>query len=356
MGIDWGGANGRHAGIVRARAPLRLGFGGGGSDLSPYCDLHGGCVLNATIDKYAYAIIEPRDDGIVELVAADQDLSVSGRTDEPLSRGGILHLQQCVYNRIARDFCNGQPPALRMTTTSDAPPGSGLGSSSTLVVAMLKAFVELLNLPLGEYDVAHLAYEIERRDAGLAGGRQDQYAATFGGVNFMEFYAGDRVVVNPLRVKNWILSELEASTVLCYTGQSRSSAVIIDEQVRNLTGDTSREAIEAMHRLKREAVHMKESLLRGDLRQFVEAINLSWIAKKLTAHNISNERIETMASAGLAAGAAAVKVSGAGGGGFMMFFADPARRTQVMRALEAEGAQTFTCHFTKHGTEGWKIY
>jgi D-glycero-alpha-D-manno-heptose-7-phosphate kinase len=356
MGVETGSPLPRQPALVRARAPLRLGFGGGGSDLSPYCDIYGGSVLNATIDKYAYAIIEPRQDSIVEIVAEDQGLVVSGRAGEPLTHAGVLHLQQCVYNRVARDFCDGRGPAMTLTTSSDAPPGSGLGSSSTLVVAMLKAFVELLNLPLGEYDVAHLAFEIERGDAGLAGGRQDQYAATFGGVNFMEFYAGDRVVVNPLRVKNWILSELEASTVLCFTGQSRSSAVIIDEQVRNLSGATSGEAVEAMHRVKREAVHMKESLLRGDLRQFVEAINTSWEAKKRTAHNISNDRIEAIADAGRAAGAAAVKVSGAGGGGFMMFFVDPARRARVMRALEARSAQTFTCHFTKHGTEGWKIY
>jgi D-glycero-alpha-D-manno-heptose-7-phosphate kinase len=261
-----------------------------------------------------------------------------------------------VYNRIVRDFCGGEAPAVTLTTMSDAPPGSGLGSSSTLVVAMVKAFVEWLNLPLGEYDVAHLAFEIERRDVGLAGGRQDQYAATFGGVNFMEFYAEDRVVVNPLRIKNWVISELESSTILCFTGQSRDSASIIDEQVRNLSSPAGADAIESMHRVKAEALHMKESLLRGDFRQFVEAINASWVSKKRTAHSISNDRIETLAGAGLEAGAAAVKVSGAGGGGYMMFFADPSKRMAVVRALRAHGTETLTCHFTKHGTEGWKIF
>lgn len=342
--------------IVRARAPLRLGFGGGGSDLSPYCDTYGGFVLNATIDKYAYAILQPRDGDEVELVASDQDLRIAGRTDEPFAFDGVLDLHKGVYNRIVRDFCDGRAPALTLTTMSDAPPGSGLGSSSTLVVAMVKAFVEFLNLPLGEYDVAHLAFEIERKDVGLSGGRQDQYAATFGGVNFMEFYAADRVVVNPLRIKNWIVSELEACTILCYTGQSRSSAVIIQEQIGNLSSSTSADAVDAMHRVKLEALHMKESLLRGDFKRFVDAMNASWESKKRTARNISNERIEAIASAGVAAGARAVKVSGAGGGGFMMFFVDPDRRVPVIRALEAQDAQTFTCHFTKHGTEGWKIY
>jgi D-glycero-alpha-D-manno-heptose-7-phosphate kinase len=341
--------------IVRARAPLRLGFGGGGSDLSPYCDLHGGYVLNATIDLYAYAVLEPRHDGVVEFVAADRDIAVRLPASDPLPFNGDFDLHKGVYNRIVSQYCGGRAPALTLTTMSDAPPGSGLGSSSTLVVAMIKAFAEWLNLPLGEYDVAHLAFEIERRDVGLAGGRQDHYAATFGGVNFMEFYAGDRVVVNPLRIKHWVLSELESRTVLCFTGQSRDSATIIEEQVRNLSAEGT-VAIESMHRVKREALHMKESLLRGDFQQFLQAINESWQSKKQTAHSISNDRIESLAAAGRSAGAAALKVSGAGGGGFMMFFADPSRRMAVMRALQAEGTQTLTCHFTKHGTEGWKIY
>jgi D-glycero-alpha-D-manno-heptose-7-phosphate kinase len=342
--------------LVRARAPLRLGFGGGGSDLSPYCDVFGGYVLNATLDKYAYAMIEPRDDGDVEFVASDQELRWHGPLDGAIPYEGGLELHKGVYNRIVRDFCNGRPLPLTLTTMSDAPPGSGLGSSSTLVVAMVKAFVEYLNLPLGEYDVAHLAFEIERREVGLSGGRQDQYAATFGGVNFMEFYAHDRVVVNPLRVKNWIISELEASLLLCYTGQSRSSATIIEEQLRNLSSNTSAEAIDAMHRVKQEALNMKESLLRGDFKRFVDAINISWASKKRTARNISNDRIETVSARAFEAGALAVKVSGAGGGGFLMLFVDPANRMHVTRALQAAGAQTLTCHFTKHGTEGWKIY
>jgi len=342
--------------IVRARAPLRLGLAGGGTDVSPYCDRYGGLTLNATIDKYAYAVIEPgRACAGVRFVAADSREAWEGDSVPTIALDGRLELHKGVYNRIVRDFTGGRPLDLSLTTHTDAPPGSGLGSSSTLVVAMIKAFVEWLNLPLGEYEIARLAYEIERVDVGLSGGRQDQYAATFGGFNFMEFHPGERVVVNPLRIKNWIISELEASLLLYFGGVSRDSAKIIDEQSANVERNEAA-AIEATHVLKTEAVAMKEALLKGDFAALVDSLNAGWAAKKRIARSISNPQIDEVYELALEAGMRAGKISGAGGGGFMMMLVDPVRRMDVMRALAQRPGQIYTCHFTKYGTQGWKIY
>jgi D-glycero-alpha-D-manno-heptose-7-phosphate kinase len=242
-----------------------------------------------------------------------------------------------------------------MTTYADAPPGSGLGSSSTMVVSMVKAFTEWLNLPLGEYDIARLAYEIERIDVGLSGGRQDQYAATFGGFNFIEFYKDDVVIVNPLRIKNWIKDELEASMILYYTDISRYSSKIIDEQKSNIAKKTP-EALEAMHELKEASIKMKDALLNGKIGVFAELLNQSWINKKKTAHAISNPLIEKIYETGINSGAMAGKVSGAGGGGYMMFIVDPVKKVNVMNALLKFGGRTMNVHFSEGGCHGWKIY
>lgn len=342
--------------LIRARAPLRLGLAGGGTDVSPYCDQFGGLVLNATIDKYAYSIIQPDEAGSkVRFVAADRQQSWEGDAAPELALDGILDLHKGVYNRVVRDFNGGRPLPLTLTTHSDAPPGSGLGSSSTLVVSMLKAFVEWLNLPLGEYDIARLAYQIERVDVGLSGGRQDQYAATFGGFNLMEFHQGERVIVNPLRIKNWIMSELEASLILYFGGVSRDSAKIIDEQASNVRKQDA-QAIEAMHALKQEAISMKENLLMGDFEGLIQSMNAGWQAKKRMAHCITNPQIESVYEQASQAGMRAGKISGAGGGGFMMLLVDPTRRMDVVRVLQQAGGQIFNCHFTEHGTQGWKIF
>ncbi len=338
--------------MVRARAPLRLGRAGGGTDVSPYCDQFGGYVLNATIDKHAFAVLSPREDGKVRFVAADHSRETEYAAARTLEFDGALDLHKGVYNWAVRNLNDGMPLPVTLTTFSDAPAGSGLGSSSTMVVAMIRAFCEYTRTILGEYDIAHAAYEVERKDVGLAGGRQDQYSAVFGGCNFMEFYADDRVVVNPLRIKKSILFELEASLVLYFTGVSRESASIIAEQRRNMQNQEG-SAIAALHDLKQEALAMKESLLKGDFDAFVDSMRRSWDSKKRTAHSISNTDINAIYEAALANGARAGKVSGAGGGGFMMFFANPEQRMQLIRTLEKFGGNVLNCQFTRHGAESW---
>jgi len=340
--------------IIRARAPLRLGLAGGGTDVSPYCDTHGGNVLNATIDRYAYAVIKTLDEPYVRFVATDQQVEKVKAITEPLVLNGKLDLHKAVYNEIIQHYNGGKPIPLELSTFCDAPVGSGLGSSSTLVVVMIRAFAELLNLPLDDYTLAHLAFKIERINCGLQGGKQDQYSATFGGFNFMEFYSDDRAVINSLRIKNWIICELEASLVLFYTGVSRESANIIADQSSNVKSGIV-DAIDAMHGIKREAQVMKECLLKGDFGGIVESMREGWESKKRTADSVSNSNIDKIYNAAISAGALAGKVSGAGGGGFMMFFVPPDKRMDVIRALNQFEGQVSNCHFTKHGTQAWRI-
>ena len=339
--------------IVRARAPLRLGLAGGGTDVSPYCDSHGGYVLNATIARYAYAVVKPLNEPVVRFVATDYAQSEVLSLDEELVLNGKLNLHKAVYREMMQAFNGGRRLPLELSTFCDAPAGSGLRSSSTLVVVMIRAFAELLNVPLDDYAIAHLAFRIERIDCGLQGGRQDQYSATFGGFNFMEFYADDRAVINPLRVKNWIICELEASLLLFYTGVSRESARIIADQSAHISSG-SVGALEAMHGIKRDALVMKECVLKGDFDGIVQAMRSGWENKRRTAKTVSNPHIEEIHDAALKAGASAGKVSGAGGGGFMMFFVTPDLRMDVSRALSRFEGQISNCHFTKHGTQAWR--
>lgn len=336
---------------IRARAPLRLGLAGGGTDLSPYCDKYGGATLNATISRYAYAHVSFRDDRQLVFSAHDvrQEDTVPLASELPLDRGLILH--RAVHNRIARDFLRGQIYAMAVSTTVDVPPGSGLGASSALVVALVEAYRMAFGLPLGRYDVARLAFEIERVDVGLGGGRQDQYAASFGGINFMEFLTDDRVIVNPLRINEAHLCELEASLAICFTGQSRASAVIQD-QVQALT-QTEKGTLRAMHQLKADAVEMKQALLRGSIREVADVLNRSWQAKRHTSKLVSSPAVERMLELGMKNGAIAGKVSGAGGGGFLMFMADPEQRYKLIAALNDNGASASPVHFTTAGAEAW---
>lgn len=339
--------------IIRSKAPLRIGLAGGGSDVAPYSDLHGGAILNATINLFAYTSIEPTSDGRITFELADKRIQKSFENQVSLPTDHEFSLHAGIYNRLVKEY-NLEPLSFKLTTFVDAPPGSGLGTSSTLVVCILGAFVEWLKLPLGEYDIARLAFEVERVDLKMAGGKQDQYSATFGGVNFMEFYKDDKVIVNPLRIKETYLNELSNNLVLYYTATSRLSANIIAAQQRNVMDGNAR-SIEAMHQMKKQAIMMKEALLRGNLDEIGEILNYGWHYKKQMADEITNPLLENIYQTARDNGATGGKISGAGGGGFMFFYCPANSRYRVSEALEKFGGKVKRFDFTTSGLAAWTI-
>jgi len=339
--------------IYRSRAPLRIGLAGGGTDVSPYSDTFGGAILNATISLYAYTSVETIAEDKIIIQALDRNEREEYAFADSLPYTGTLDLAKGVFNSIQKDY--GIPKqGFKLTTFVDAPAGSGLGTSSTLVVAIVGAFCEMLKLPLGEYDIAHYAYKIEREDMELAGGKQDQYAATFGGVNFMEFYKDDKVIVNPLRVRREYLHELENNLVLYFTLTSRESATIIKEQQKNVL-EKNEKSIEAMHQLKEQSKMMKEALLMGKLDEIGTILNYGFEQKRLMAANISNDSIEKIYLAAKNAGATGGKISGAGGGGFMIFYCPGTTRYAVIETLKKFGGDIRPFQFTGHGLSTWTV-
>ena len=339
--------------IIRSKAPFRLGLAGGGTDVSPYSDLYGGCILNATISLYAHANIEPRTDGkIVFQLPERNELYVFDAVEELPITGGKDDLMKGIYNRIIKDFIH-KPLSFTLTCSMDVPFGSGLGTSSTLAVAILGAYSEWLTLPLGEYDLAYLAYLIERVDLNQAGGKQDQYAAAFGGFNFMEFYAEDRVIVNPLRVRNEIINELSNNLLLYYTNSSRNSGDIIEKQQKNVKEQKTK-SLEAMHLVKQQAYEIKEAILKNKIDRIGEILNEGWQHKKNMAEGISTPLFEQLYNTAIGAGSTGGKISGAGGGGYVFFYCPNNTRFAVAKALQQLGGEVQPYSFTKKGLETWK--
>ncbi|MBM3290352.1 MAG: GHMP kinase, partial [Candidatus Hydrogenedentes bacterium] len=320
--------------VLRAKAPLRISFAGGGTDVDPYRSRFGGCTLSATIDKFAYVSCRPRTDSTIEVRSLDYDIVAKYSAKQPFVLDGELDLAKAVIAKLRRGAAS---KGFDLFMHSDAPPGSGLGSSSTMVVALVSLFKEFFRRPLTSYEVAALAYEIERKDLGLKGGMQDQYGATFGGFNFIE-YEGEKAIVNPLRLAPETLLELHYSLVLCYTRQTRESAGIIDQQMAHIArGDDA--ALRATHAIKDLCVQMKNALLQGNLAEFGALMHASWEHKKRIAAKITNPRIDEMYDEARKLGATGGKIVGAGGGGYLLVFAPFDKRHVIMRRLSAMGGQ-----------------
>lgn len=337
--------------IYKSKAPFRLGLAGGGTDVSPYSEIYGGRIVNACISLYAHVSIKPIAGDKIIFRSGDQAIEEQFDWAIQLPIDGKFNLLKGVYNRVQKDH-GLHHKGLLITTSCDAPAGSGLGTSSTLVVAIIGAFMEMLPLSMNEYDIAHYAYEIEREDLEMAGGKQDQYAATFGGINYMEFTNTGWVTVNQIRVSDNFLNELQTNLILYFTASSRDSSGIINEQVRNVI-ENNAISIEAMHQLKQQAILMKDALIREELDEIGDILDFGWRQKRLMAHNISNERIEQLYAAAKKAGASGGKISGAGGGGFMVFYCPGNSRKNVIAALEEFGGAVKEYSFIKQGMQTW---
>jgi D-glycero-alpha-D-manno-heptose-7-phosphate kinase len=334
--------------IVRSKAPLRISFAGGGTDVPPYPQERGGAVLSITINKYAYASLMPTDDDTITVRSLDYDVMAKYHTQEDLVYNGELDLVKATIRRLVVSERRG----LSLFLHSDAPPGSGLGSSSTLVVALVGLFRHWLRQPLTDYQIAEMAYQVERVDLGIIGGMQDQYAATFGGVNFIEFY--DRaVIVNPLRVSRDRLNELEYCLLLCYTGQTRLSANIVERQTASFVQKKD-EVVRALDAQKEMAIQMKNALLQGRLDDFGDLLHQAWQTKKHLDPAITTSQIDEMYAVARQEGAIGGKILGAGGGGYMLLYSPFDRKHLIAAALERLGGQVVDFGFDLRGLQTWE--
>jgi len=333
--------------IVRSKAPLRISFAGGGTDVPPYPQEKGGAVLNCTINKYAYASLEPTDEQSTEIESLDFDMVAKYNLDEDLRYNGELDLVKSVIKNM------GGTKGHRLFIHCDAPPGSGLGSSSTMTVAMIGAFQRWLNRPMTDYDIAEKAYFIEREDLKISGGYQDQYASTFGGFNFMEFM-GDRVIINPLKVKRDVLQELEYNLLLCYTGGTRLSANIIDDQTDGFVKKNV-DVVHALDTTKQLAIQLKDALMHSDLSTFGDILHQGWDVKKKFSAKITNPVIDKLYETARNHGALGGKLLGAGGGGYLLLYCDFGKKYEVTKVLTKAGGQIVDFSFEPKGLQTWVV-
>ncbi len=335
--------------IIRTKAPLRISFAGGGTDLPSYYEEHGGAVLSSTINRYAFVSLSPRDDLHIQLRSLDFDLTVKYHLNDEPAYDGVLDLAKATMGRLnVRE--NGA--GLDLDLQSDAPAGSGLGGSGSLTVAVIGAVADRLGVKLDRYEIAELAYEIERSDLNIRGGRQDQYTATFGGFNLIEF-SNRGVVVNPLRIERGVLNDLEHHLMLCYTGLTRSSAGLIERQEAYYERGRP-ETIRGLDRLHGLAYEMKDALLRGRLSEFAELLDEGWRCKVGLNPEVTSPAIDEMVAVAGKAGANAAKLLGAGGGGYLLLFCEVGKRRAVREALERLGGQFADFSFADEGLQVWR--
>ena len=333
--------------LIRAKAPLRVSFAGGGTDVSPFVEREGGCVVSATIDRYAHGTLRVRPGTHVTIQSLDFGVSVEYDSRDLTQYDGTFDLAKAAISRM----CPGEPVGLELFLHSDVPPGSGLGSSSTLVVTLVALLKEYRQIELTRDQIAHLAYEIERVDLKIQGGYQDQFAAAFGGFNFIEF-SRDGVKVTPLNLPAGTINELQANLLLAYTGAPRLSSHIIEDQVsRYESGDS----LSSLRELKRLALEARDALVSGQLRDFGKLLHVEWETKQRLSPKIGTGHLADIYAAARERGALGGKAVGAGGGGFMLLYCPFDRKHRVGERLRELGCTVTDLAFSHEGVETWTV-
>jgi len=327
--------------MLIARAPLRLSLAGGGTDLEAYYAKYGGAVVSTSIDKYFYVILTFNDSNHIQVSSSDYRTFYRHPLDGPPLWDGDLDLPKVVIDHF------GIWTGLSVFLASQVPPGTGLGSSSTVAVALIKAMSVLCNTRLSRQEVAELACRVEIDTLKMPIGKQDQFAASFGGLNFIQFNP-DGVVVEPLVLSDALQAELEGRLMLFFTGRSRDSAQILGEQKRSSERNRAG-VIDALHVIKNTAIALRNDLLRGEIDSLGEHLHASWIAKRQLASGITDPWIDQWYQVAREAGALGGKIAGAGGGGFLLLYCPKEHQQRVTDALEAQGLHRMDFRFESGG-------
>jgi D-glycero-alpha-D-manno-heptose-7-phosphate kinase len=331
--------------VLIVRSPVRISFGGGGTDLPSYYEQFGGGVLSAAINKYFYTILGARGDGRVQVISSDlrvfenwQDIA-----DMPV-RDSELEIPLAVLKQL------GSKVSVDLFLASEIPPGTGLGSSASVCVNILQTLTTYLHAPLSKYELAERAFHIARNVLGKHVGKQDEYAAAFGGLNFLSFDQDGSTQVEAMDLDADVLQEFQSNLMLFFTGAAHHSWTILKEQeesTRARTGAT----LEALHDVKALGVRMREALLRAQLHVFGELLHSAWEAKRRVSEKISTPRIDQLYACARQHGAMGGKITGAGGGGFLLLYCEGPHREAVRRALSEEGVHEMAFSFDMQGAQ-----
>jgi D-glycero-alpha-D-manno-heptose-7-phosphate kinase len=326
-----------------SRAPVRISFGGGGTDLASYYERHGGMVISASINKYFYTILEMREDDRIQIISSDLQLSQTVRDFYDLKLGEGLDIPVSVIKHF--NIQRG----MNLFMASEVPPGTGLGSSGTVCVNLVNLFNSLEHMKMPKQEIAETAYRIGHDELGMPIGKQDEYAASFGGLNVFHF-SKDGVTIEPLELSREIRKRLEEDIMLFFTGRTRDSSKILSSQDRGGREDQG-EVIQSLHNIKRLGYEIKAAITDGDLRRFGELMAQAWENKKRLAKGITNERIDNLYRIAIENGAIGAKLTGAGGGGYLMLFCEKPNQKKVREVLSAQGLKQMDFKFDMHGAK-----